>query len=254
VRGQRYFVFFDSELYLVQLINVAGKSRSYIILTAAGAMVDANIRQQISELDLQINSLEEFDLDILDKVALNLLDLKKKSINTISVEIAEKMSDIKISLEELNLQGIVYENKNDGTFSIVSKIGTLINLVQRFTNEQGKKYRFISSAFVDSLINDEFIDYVTNRFKLVLSIQQKKNLVIICKVFPSALYLVLFRYTGDFENDYRQIESSNMDSSVKEKSHENMYLSLMSEVLAKTHQDLNALSDEYLDSRHIRGF
>jgi hypothetical protein len=254
VRGQRYFVFFDSELYLVQLINVAGKSRSYIILTAAGAVVDANIRQQISELDLQINSLEEFDLDILDKVALNLLDLKKKSINTISVEIAEKMSDIKISLEELNLQGIVYENKNDGTFSIVSKIGTLINLVQRFTNEQGKKYRFISSAFVDSLINDEFIDYVTNRFKLVLSIQQKKNLVIICKVFPSALYLVLFRYTGDFENDYRQIESSNMDSSVKEKSHENMYLSLMSEVLAKTHQDLNALSDEYLDSRHIRGF
>jgi hypothetical protein len=66
--------------------------------------------------------------------------------------------------------------------------------------------------------------------------------------------LVLFRYTVDFENNYRQIESSNVDSSVKEKSHENMYLSLMSEVLAKTHQDLNALSDKYLDSRGIRGF
>jgi hypothetical protein len=45
-----------------------------------------------------------------------------------------------------------------------------------------------------------------------------------------------------------------LDPSVKEKWHENSYMSLMSEVLARAYQDLSTLSEEYLDNRGIRGF
>jgi tetratricopeptide (TPR) repeat protein len=252
--GKRYFVFFNSDLYLIQLINIAGKPRSYIILSSSCEMIDSSIRQQISSQDPLITSLEEFDLEILDKVTINLLDLNKKTLETISAETGEKLEDIKVSLEELKLQGIASENKNDSLFSIIANIENLKTLALRFTNDNYKKYKFMSSEYLDSLINDEFVNHVAKRFKLTLDDQNKKNLVIICKFFPSALYMVLFRQTLDFENNYRYIQESQLDLSAKEKWHQSTVMSFMSEVLAKAYQDLNILSEKYLDNRGLRGF
>jgi hypothetical protein len=204
VLGKRYFVFFNSELYLVQLINVAGKPRNYIILSSSCEMVDPSIRQQISSLDSLTGSLQEFDLEILDNVAINLLDLKKKTPQAISLETGEKLEDIKISLEELRLQGIATES--DGLYSITSTIEGLKTLALRLTTNEQKKYKFMSSVYLESLINDEFIKYVVERFRLILDDQYKRNLTTICKVFPSALCLVLFRQSLDFENNYKHIE------------------------------------------------
>jgi tetratricopeptide (TPR) repeat protein len=254
VPGKRYFVFFDSELYLVQLINIAGKPRSYIILSSSCEMVDSSIRQKISSLDPLIASLEEFDLEILDKVAINLLDLKKKTPEAISIETGEKLEDIKISLEELKLQGIVSESNNDSLYSITSNIESLKALAMRLTVDEQKKYKFMSSTYLESLINDEFVKHVVERFRLVLDDQYKRNLITICKVFPSALCLVLFRQTLDFENNYRFIEESKLGSSLKEKWHQSTAMSLMNEALAKAYQDLNISPGRYLDNRGIRGF
>lgn len=252
--GKRYFVFFSSELYLVQLINIAGKPRSYIVLSSSCEMVDPSIRNQISSLDPLIASLEEFDLEILDKVAINLLDLKKKTPETISIETGEKLEDIKISLEELKLQGIASDSNNDGLYSIISNIECLKTLVLRLTADEQKKYKFASSTYLESLINDEFVRYVVERFRLVLDDQHKRNLMTLCKVFPSALCLVLFRQTLDFENNYRHIEESKLDSTSKEKWHQSTAMSLINEALAKAYQDLNLLPGKYLNSRGIRGF
>ncbi|HKG87261.1 MAG TPA: hypothetical protein VKA95_02955, partial [Nitrososphaeraceae archaeon] len=102
-------------------------------------------------------------------------------------------------------------------FSIIANIENLKTLTLRLTKDNQKKYKFMSSLYLESLINDEFVKHVVERFRLILNDQYKRNLITICKVFPSALYLVLFRQTLDFENNYRHIQECNLDLSAKEK-------------------------------------
>jgi len=49
--GDRYLVYHETNIYLVQLINTAGVPRNYIILTARGEIVERSIRFQITALD-----------------------------------------------------------------------------------------------------------------------------------------------------------------------------------------------------------
>ena len=52
--GERYLLFFKSHLYLIQLINVAGKPERFLILTATGEIPNRSIIADILKSDSNI--------------------------------------------------------------------------------------------------------------------------------------------------------------------------------------------------------
>jgi tetratricopeptide (TPR) repeat protein len=136
--GKRYLVYFESNIYLVQLINIAGLPRNYIILTARGEIVNKSVRDNITTLDTQLNSLEQLDLAIIDEVLLALLDNREKAVGVVSEETRIKNEDVKVALEELELEKIVdkisaYDDEKQ--FKIVSDIDTLGKVIKKLIDK-----------------------------------------------------------------------------------------------------------------------
>lgn len=75
--GERYGVFFESYLYIVQILKIGGSASHYIILTAEGEIVHKTIEEAVVKLDETLQSLTRIDLAILEKVTLNLLETKE---------------------------------------------------------------------------------------------------------------------------------------------------------------------------------
>ena len=146
------------------------------------------------------------------------------------------------------------DKENADSFQINKNIDTLKRLVKKFS-ESDNKYEFMSSRYIDLVVNDAFIDYVGNRFQLKLDDRQKQNLIIISKIFPSVLFTELFRHTVDLENNLDQIERSQVSEADEKKLHQQMVIFFLGHViLVKVLEDLNNVSAKYLDRKGIRAY
>jgi hypothetical protein len=174
--GERYIVYLDAGLFIVQLLLVGGKPNHFVILTGKGQLAHRTIESEILELDNTLRSLTRIDLDILEKVTLSLLDMSEKTIKQISGEISETLTDCRVAVDELRFhEGIILDGKETtGSIRINEYIDTLKRLIKKFS-ESDNKYEFMSSRYIDLVVNDAFIDHVGNRFRLELNNQQKKT-------------------------------------------------------------------------------
>jgi tetratricopeptide (TPR) repeat protein len=69
------------------------------------------------------------------------------------------------------------------------------------------------------------------------------------------LFIELFRHTVDFENNYNQVEGSQISQEEKEKLHQQMVTFFLGHViLVKVLEDINNVSADYLDKKGIRGY
>jgi tetratricopeptide (TPR) repeat protein len=254
--GDRYVVFSESDLYIVQIIQIGGQARNFYIFTPKGDMAESAIRKKIKDTDERLKSLEEFKPEIIDSVILNLLELQPKTAGQLSGETNETINDIEIALDEAELENLVLrENGNDGhIFTLSRDIKAFMKIAERYLMEKAKAVRFMSSNYLQWMINDEFINLISYRFKLHFDEKLKQRIITISKIFPSALYLGLFRYTIDFENSYEQIENSNMSFDEKGKRHKDTALNFMGQMLARIREDLHTLPAKYLESKGIRAF
>lgn len=78
--GDRYLILLKSQLYIIQMIKLAGVNKNYIILTGNGEIVDKTIRQEISNIDNRLSSLKEIDLALIKEVILRMVELIPKTI------------------------------------------------------------------------------------------------------------------------------------------------------------------------------
>jgi hypothetical protein len=163
--GERYVVYLDAGPFIVQLLLVGGKPNHFVILTGKGQLAHRTIESEILELDNTLRSLTRIDLGILEKVTLSLLDMNEKTIEHISEDISETITDCRVAVDELRFhEGIIVEGKEIiGSFRINENIDTLKKLVKKFS-ESDNKYEFMSSRYIELVINNAFIDYVVNRF------------------------------------------------------------------------------------------
>jgi tetratricopeptide (TPR) repeat protein len=255
--GERYLVFYESDFYVVQLVRIGGQPRNFAVFTAEGDLVEHSIRKKIKDLDHKVGSLQEIDLMTIDEVALDLLDLKPKSVYDISAEINATSRDVQVALEELQLEGLIDSDKiNEAQISyrVVANIEGLIKLAAKLMTDKDKKIRFIYSKYLESIINDNFVDFLANRFKLILDEHQRKYLMKITKLFPSVLYAELFRQNVDFENNYKQIEDSVVPPDEKIRQHKNMVRYFRGQILSIIRDDLYTLAPIYLQNKGIRAY
>jgi len=110
------------------------------------------------------------------------------------------------------------------------------------------------SQYLESIINDNFVDFVANKFKLVLDEHQRGYLIKVSKLFPSVLYTELFRSNIDFENNHKQIEDSEVTSKEKTRQHKSMVRYFMGQILSKIRDDLYILEPKYLQTKGIRAY
>lgn len=256
--GDRYLVYYDSNIYLIQLINIASVPRNYFILTAKGEIVERSVKEQITTLDSRLISLEQLDLEIIDKVLLALLDNKEKTVEAVSKDINMKYGDVKVALEELCLENIVDTMHTSGdktSFKIVNKIENLGKIMKKLDSNTQNKYKFMASSYVDSLVgSQEYIESVERKFYIGLNERQRRNLIILSRVFPSVLSMVLFRYNDDFKNSYDQREQSSLPEEKKNEFRDMQLMIFVGEILSKTYLDILEIPDKYLDSKGVRGF
>lgn len=206
--GERYFSYFNSNLFTIQLLKIGGVERNYVILTGKGELVEESIRTEISQLDKRLRNLKEIDLKILEKIMINLLDNTEKNIKEVATIINEKENDVQVALNELVIQGIISKNDISNTFKLIQNIEILGKILHRLGE---KKYQLIKTNFLNSLINQEFLDFVSGRFKVKLNSELNEQLKKICKLFPTVIEMLILEYNSDFQNYYNQKASKELD-------------------------------------------
>lgn len=257
--GDRYLVYFESRLFIIQILEIGGKSSHYLILTGKGELVHKTIERQISKLDKRIKSLVRIDLQILDRVTISLLDLMKKSIAEISREINETENDVSIAIEELKISGLLHTESRGGenVFAMKKDMESLTKLVRKYAFN-ARKYDFMTSAYIENMVNDEFATYVKNRFKLQLD-QDKTNMIIsLCRIFASVLSYVLLTDNSPFIRSYQQSEEQRkLQEPDQERRHTDdiMEHEFFDEIVTRIRTSLEARDDiRIAHEKGVRGF
>jgi len=250
----RYVVFFESRIYVVQIFQISDTAKRYVIYTGEGNLAGRTIYQQISSLDATLTDIPLVDLEIFDKVLLNLLDLKEKSTEKISQEITEDPNDVKAILEDLESESLlnVVENENV-VYSIKNDVVTLTNLTKRFAKSK-HKLTFMNTNFINLVLDDNFVNHISERFKIIFSDDQKTLLKEASRIFPTVLHTLFLSDTKSFENHFEQAKTMNLNESAKKLSDKNILSSFMHLLLVDIQNDLKLLHGNYLDAKNVLGY
>jgi tetratricopeptide (TPR) repeat protein len=254
--GERYLVYTESGVFIVQILLVGGRPSHYLLLTGKGELVHKTIEEEIAKLDKTIKSLVKIDLQILDSVTINLLDLKKKSIAQISREINQTENDVSIAIEELRLSKILNQESVNGenVFSMMTDMETLTKLTLKYAFSS-RKYDFMSSAYVENTVNDAFGVYVKDRYKLALDRDKTSMLIVVCRIFPSILYFTLLGDNSSYVRNHEHLEE--LRKSGQKFGHlENIIESPFFErIVTHIRSDMQSLDSNYLaKNKGIQGF
>lgn len=249
--GKRYLVFHRSQLFVVQLIKLAGMDRNYVILTGNAEVVDKSIREEISKLDKTLSSLSEIDLALIKEVIIKMLDLEPKSAMQIAIFLKEKQGEIETILEELVVQGLV--KKTDDKYEIVTSHEILRKILRRLDD---KKFQLVGTKYLTTIINPDFITFVSYKFKINLDQIQKEELVTVCRLFPKVIDIMLNRPTNDFENLYNQMLTPNLSDDERRKRQEQTNKDLVARFLEIIHytvaKEIENMSVDYFKLSGIR--
>ena len=252
--GERYLVAFQSNLYIVQLLILEEKITSYMILTGKGNVVPVLIMDLISELDDELTSYSRLSPLVTKKVTSVLLDLKQYTVNDIAKITGESIKDILVALGDLQIQKIVINDESDSPnkFTINREISTLSTLTERFVTGDSR-FEFMSSAYLELMINNKFADFVMDRFKIPDISNIKEALVKSAKIFPSVLQLLLLGDNQSYLHFYESFQKFTTHPD-KEEIQNIIISSFFNEIYQEILHDLRMAPSSYLASKDILGY
>jgi len=254
--AEKYLIFYQSDLYLIQLLSLKDEITSYMILRGLGGVVSSPVMDAIAKLDKQIQNYRRIDPVITKKVSLNLLDLGEKCSEQISAEIQETVDDIQVAIGDLKLQKIIIAN-TDGEepkaqFKINSDLQTLKILTSRFVTTDDK-FVFMSTPYINSAVNEKFLDFVIDRFKIPADEKIKKIMIQSARMFPSVLYFFLLGENETYCNFHNSLQRFKSREDVQ--SLNNIMLSqFFKEIYENILADLRTAESTYLSNKEILGY
>ena len=254
---RRYLVYFEFQLFVVQLLKSNTHVSSYIILTGKGKIVDNITIDGIVKLDDSLQNLRRINPFVIDKIALNLLDLIEKTPVQISNETKEDIEDVNVAISELQQRNIIDKGINE-TITLKKNLAALEKLAAMFC-ESEHKYDFISSNFIYRLVDDDFVNHILNRFRLESSNELlpfpeiRKFVSNISLVFPSILYFFLFEPNEMYLKLTDSIESLHSEADKKDILKIKM-LTFLGEVGFRGMNEIRFLPSNYLSSKGIAGY
>jgi tetratricopeptide (TPR) repeat protein len=253
--GIKYVVLYQYMLFVIQIFNLSGEPYRYLVLTAQGEIPSRTMSEDIKKLSPLLKKLCPIDVVTVDKVLLNLLGIKSKTISQISSEITETFNDTKFALQELREMGVVDEIKSEVEVKYVinTNLDALYKIADRFL---GGKFRYdlLSSSYIEAVTNDLFMNQLQERFKLNLSEGEQKVFLRMIRHFPSALKLILFRDATDYRNRYEQLKQSGHFESEKSKMYIENLQSLLNELVRLIIIDLDSMSNRFIEEKKIAGY
>lgn len=251
--GERYVVNYDSYLYVVHTLRTGGTASHFMILTNEGELVRKQVEEAIVKLDPSLRTLAGIDT-IQEKGLLVLLDAKARSISEITEAIGDTEKNILIALDELEESGLVAVLQNGQTplYNLNNTIDVLTKLVKRFL-ESDSKYEFMSSHYLELMINENFSKYVEDRFKIKFEQDMVKVLRKAARIFPSVLYQLLLGDNTLYINSYKHSEQLRTPGN----KHENLpnlipYI-FMNDIILKVLSDTRTLDTNYLSKKGVKG-
>jgi len=249
-----YIDIFQSQIYIIQLLAFEGKIQSYLILSGKGHLVDPNIQRKIAKLDKNLKGIPMLNLEIISKVTMNLLDLKRKTSEEISEQITETNQDVESSISYLISEKLAESKEIDGIrfFSIKTDLPSLQKLVTRYVNSN-MVFEFMSTPYIDNMINSKFKDYVCSRFLIDVDEEVSKVITRAAKIFPSVLEFMLFGDNSFYKNNFKNVERLE-DANVKQKWHKERLYPFMNQIMFGIISDLRKDNTSYLNSKGVQGY
>ncbi len=204
--GDRYTVYYDSHLYVVQTLRTGGASTHFMILTNEGEPINKKTEDAIIRLDPGLRSLSHIDI-IQEKLILALLDAEGQDLAKLSSAIVEYEKNVAIAADELISSGIITKNQESGldSFTLNQSMDTLTTLVGRFANSD-KKYQLMTSKYVEKMTNDVYAMHIKERFKLDLDKDLTNMLIKASQIFPGVLHYLLLGDNVPYQNSHRHLE------------------------------------------------
>lgn len=253
--GMKYIVLFRSMLFIVQLFNLENSPYRYMILTSKGEIASKTMTKMIKGLHPLLKKLCPIDVLIVDKVLLNLLDVKSKTISEISSEIVEAFEDTNFAVQELKEMGVIcqVQSGTEPRYKVNTGIDDFYKIAERFLSSRFR-YDLLSSPYIEIVINDLFLDEIQDRFKLNLSKHEQNIVLKILKYFPSALDLILFKDTTEYRNRFDQLKQSPQFESRKNSMYIENLQSLLSELVRLVIVDLDSIPSRFIEGKKIAGY
>jgi len=249
--GEKYLVFFQSNLYIIQLLKNKEDTVAFMILDSNCKPVDFHISNEISRPDEQLTNYTRIDPVIIEKIILNLLNIEEKTIDQISTEIEESVKDCQIAIDDLLLQNLVSSTENSKLFRIDNSIKSFSTFVKKFESSM-QIYVLMSSKYIDNAINDNFVEYVQSRYKITLDTNYTNVLKTCATIFPSVVSLLLFGDVTNFEYTYSQLKDFNPQA--KNEVNSILFTFFWEQIYDAVVSDLRSSPPKYIGDKGIKGY
>jgi len=248
---ERYLVFFESQIYIIQIFKINDSEKRYVIYDGEGNLVKRTIYEQIAKLDEEIKSIPLIDLEILNKVILNLLDLESKTVKDVALGIVESEKNVNIIFDDLLAEGII--EKNESEYKIKTDLEILKKLSNRFCRSKDK-FSFMQSKYIDFIINDEFVSLVAKHFRINFDESQKIAIKRASVIFPEILYFLLLSDVSRYTNFADHRERIEKGKKPNEQFDIDILSSFMSDFSIIIINELYKIPTNYISKKGIEGY
>lgn len=227
------------------------KETHFTVLTAKGMEVQKYIIDELIKVDSQIKKLTPINLSARTKIIISLCDNYERTIDEISTEIEESSTDVEIEISTLIKKEIVLESK--GKYRLSNELETFTTLSKEFLTSKNRT-EYFRGVYAQGNIDSRLVNYIQTRFFIQFEDEQKKAIIKILKISPSAFLKSLTEPTEMFRTGYEQISEGSFPKEIKEKWETGSVSQLFSIFVKALISDLDdSDSSKILGDKEIRG-
>ena len=177
-------VYYANSWYYIQLLGTENADR-VVIFGGSGEFVDNFTSHELRKHHSRLKHLTLILLESRMEILKILLSDEQITMNEIAKKLKIKRVDIQTtinSLVEQNLLEVI--DTNNKKFKIKRGLATFLKISNEFKQESSI---FMRSSYFKSSINSELMNFITNRFIIILSKQQLGSIQKLIAISPSAL-------------------------------------------------------------------
>lgn len=208
----RELVFYQNQWFFVQYCSENQKPTHFFVVNNFGNPVEDLIAKGIRELKNDLRNLNLILLDTKKRVLNFMLNKESITISEIVEGIKESKVDIQSVIEELLDQQLISKGSDVHKYSLVKELEAFLKITREFL-EKGNKREFMNSSYLTNSINgNQIISHIVSRFHLKPNDENKKAILRMVLVSPSALHYCLFGSTLHAQNLTSQFKNNMTDS------------------------------------------
>lgn len=199
-------VYFKNKWYFIQYCGHSNQKDSFLLLDSHGEIVDNLTCKDIRDLLPNLRNLKLILLSSREQILTLLLQKESITATDIVKELKEQLVDVQTTLDDLVSQNLIISERTDEPkYAIKEGLETFLQITKEFKD---KSSILMKSMYLEKSMTYELVSYISKRFFVDLSEEEKRVLVRILLISPSSLEYCLRSDDTPHQNLYEQFKGN----------------------------------------------